>query len=76
MCTKFKCIKENCPRFYSSDNYFETCQLVSKYVLIDKCYGIEAIPERKEEIACKIQKLIGEFTELGELEQLIKNKQD
>ena len=44
---EFKCIKEKCFLYFSSDNYYEVCQLVSKYVLIDECYGIKEIPNKK-----------------------------
>jgi len=73
---KLKCIKEKCFLYFESDNkYFETCQLVSKYILLDKCYGITAIPNKKEEVICKIADLIKEFDCLNELEELIKNNQ-
>ena len=73
---EFKCIKEKCFLYFSSDNYYEVCQLVSKYVLIDKCYGIKEIPNKKEEVVCKIAKLTNELNYLQELEILIRNNQD
>jgi len=73
---KLKCIKENCKFYFESDNlYFETCQLISKYVLLDNCYGITAIPNKKEEVVCKIANLVKELECLNELEELIKNNQ-
>jgi len=72
---EFKCIKEKCFLYFNSDDYFEVCQLVSKYVLIDKCYGIKEIPNKKEELVCKIADLVKELDCLNELEELIKNNQ-
>ena len=72
---EFKCIKEKCFLYFSSDNYYEVCQLVSKYILIDKCYGITAIPNKKEEVTCKIANLVKELDCLNELEELIKSNQ-
>jgi len=74
--TKYlKCIKEKCPYYHNSDDYFETCQLISKYVLLDNCYGISEISNKKEIIVCKIAKLIEELECLNRLENLIKNNQ-
>ena len=73
--TKLKCIKEKCPYYHNSDDYFETCLLISKYVLLDSCYGISEIPNIKEIIVCKIAKLIEEIYYLNELEELIKDNQ-
>ena len=73
---ELKCIKEKCFLYFESDNkYFETCQLVSKYILLDKCYGLTAIPNKKEEVTCKIANLVKELDCLNELEELIKNNQ-
>ena len=73
---KIKCIKELCKFYYDSDdNYFETCQLISKYVLLDNCYGLSEIPNKKEELTCKIAKLVSELEYLNELEELIDNNQ-
>jgi len=75
--TKLKCIKEKCKFYFESDNlYFETCQLISKYVLLDNCYGISEIPNKKEIIVCKIAKLVEELDCLNELEKLIKSNQN
>ena len=74
--TKLKCIKWNCRFYHESDNYFEVCQLVSKYVLLDNCYGISEIPNKKEIIVCKIANLVKELDCLNELEELIRNNQD
>ena len=73
--TKLKCIKWNCKFYHESDNYFETCQLISKYVLLDNCYGLSEIPNKKEELTCKIAKLVSELEYLNELEELIENNQ-
>jgi len=73
--TKLKCIKWNCKFYHESDNYFETCQLISKYVLLDNCYGLSEIPNKKEELTCKIAKLVSELEYLNELEELIRNNQ-
>jgi len=74
--TKLKCIKEKCKFYFESDNlYFETCLLISKYVLLDYCYGLSAIPNKKEEVTCKIAKLVSELDCLNELEELIKDNQ-
>ena len=73
---KIKCIKELCKFYYDSDdNYFETCQLISKYVLLNNCYGLSEIPNKKEELICKIADLVKEYDYLSELESLIKSKQ-
>jgi len=73
--TKLKCIKWNCKFYHESDNYFETCQLISKYVLLDNCYGLSEIPNKKEELTCKIAKLVNELEYLNELKELIGNNQ-
>jgi len=74
--TKLKCIKENCKFYFESDNlYFETCQLISKYILLDYCYGLSEVPNKKEIIVCKIAKLVEELEYLNGLEELIKNNQ-
>jgi len=73
--TKLKCIKWNCKFYHESDNYFETCQLISKYVLLNNCYGLSEIPNKKEELICKIADLVKEYDYLSELESLIKSKQ-
>ena len=73
--TKLKCIKWNCKFYHESDNYFETCQLISKYVLLNNCYGLSEIPNKKEELICKIAKLVKEYDYLSELEELIRNNQ-
>ena len=66
-----KCIKEKCPFYYQSNIYQETCYLTSKYKLLDKCYGILEIPNKKEIIACKISTLINELECLEETNTLI-----
>jgi hypothetical protein len=72
---ELKCIKENCDYYFESDQYFETCNLISKYVLLNKCFGLDNINEKKEEITCKIAKLVSELEYLEGLEELIKNNQ-
>jgi len=73
---KLKCIKEDCKYYYDSgDRYIEVCQLISKYVLLDNCYGLSEIPNKKEIIACKIANLVKELDCLNELEESIKNNQ-
>jgi len=73
---KLKCIRWECKFYHESDNYFETCQLISKYVLLDNCYGLSEIPNKKEELTCKIATLVKEYDYLDGLESLIKNNQD
>jgi len=73
---EYKCIKEKCFLYFNSDDYFEVCQLVSKYILLDKCYGLTAIPNKKEEVVCKIADLIKELDCLNELEELIRSNQN
>lgn len=70
-----KCIKDNCSKYFCSDNYYETCYLLSKRVLLDRCYGIAEIPNKKEEIICKIAKLTEKLNNLNELEKLIRENQ-
>lgn len=72
---EFKCIKDKCKKYFNSDYYYETCYLLSKRVLLDKCHGIEEIPNKKEYIICKIAKLTTELDELEKLEKLIKENQ-
>ena len=69
--TNIKCIKEKCPFYYQSSTYQEVCHLISKYKLLDKCYGILEIPNKKEIIACKIANLINELDCLEETNTLI-----
>jgi len=66
-----KCIKEKCPFYYQSNIYQETCYLISKYKLLDKCYGILEIPNKKEIIACQISELLKELDCLEETNTLI-----
>ena len=75
MCTEFKCIKDKCKYYFTSDNYFETCQLISKNVLLDNCYGLSGVKNRKEKITCKIAKLVSELEYLEGLEDLIRDNQ-
>lgn len=70
-----KCIRDKCFCHFSSDDYFETCYLISKRVLLDQCYGLTEIPNKKEEIICKIAKLTEELNRLDELEKFIKENQ-
>jgi len=72
---ELKCIKEKCKFYFNSDNYMETCYLISKYMLLDKCFGLMEIPAKKEELICQIAKLVEELNELEGLENLIKNNQ-
>jgi len=69
--TNIKCIKEKCPFYYQSNIYQETCYLTSKYKLLDKCYGIMEIPNKKEIIACQISELLKELDCLEETNTLI-----
>jgi len=73
--TNLKCIKDKCGFYFSSDDYFHTCLLVSKYIIPEKCYGIYAIPNKIEVIGCKIGKLLEELECLNELKELVKNNQ-
>ena len=66
-----KCIKEKCPFYYQSNIYQETCYLISKYKLLDICYGILEIPNKKEIIACQISELLKELDCLEETNTLI-----
>lgn len=72
---ELKCIKEKCFCYFQSDNYYETCKLISKYMLLDKCFGLMEIPAKKEELICKIAKLVEELNELEGLENLIRKNQ-
>ena len=69
--TNIKCIKEKCPFYYNSSTYQEVCHLISKYKLLDKCYGILEIPNKKEIIACQISELLKELDCLEETNTLI-----
>lgn len=73
---ELKCIKNKCFCYFESDQYFETCYLISKRVLLDRCYGIDKIPNKREEIVCKIAKLTQELDKLDGLENLIRNNQN
>lgn len=70
-----KCIKDKCYLYFESDRYYETCQLISKRVLLDKCYGLAEIPNKREEIVCRIAKLTQELDKLNGLENLIRDNQ-
>jgi hypothetical protein len=73
---ELKCIKENCDFYFESDNlYYEACQLISKRILLDKCYGLAEVPNKKIEIASKVQKLIKEFDRLCFLESWVEDNQ-
>ena len=73
---KMKCIKHKCPYYFESDNYFEVCQLVSKYCIVGNCIGVNAIKPKMEELACKISKLTTEYSTLSYLEDWIKDNQE
>ena len=73
--TNHKCIRYKCPKFWESDWIIECCALLSKWVLLDKCHGLEEIINRKETIACEIQKLTKEYDELCQIESKIKENQ-
>jgi hypothetical protein len=44
-------------------------------MLLDKCFGLMEIPAKKEELICKIAKLVEELNELEGLENLIRKNQ-
>ena len=71
-----KCIKKECPKHFETDNNYKSCQLASKDLLNDECIGIEMMEAKREEIVCKISKLMNEYCELAELEKYIKEKQE
>ena len=71
-----KCIGEKCDYYSNSNLYQETCQLVSKRVLLDRCYGLDEVVDKREEIGCKIQKLTKEYVYLSLLGELVKDNQD
>ena len=73
---ELKCIKEKCNYYFDSNLYYGTCQLISKKVLLDKCHGLSEIPDKKEEIACRIAKLTEEFDRLCFLENWIRENQN
>lgn len=70
-----RCIRDKCDLFFSSDDYFETCNLVSKRVLLTRCFGLTEVKNKKEEITCKIAKLVSELEYLDGLEELVRNYQ-
>lgn len=72
---ELKCIKEKCSCYWESDSYYETCKLVSRYLLLDKCYGLSEVQNKKEEITCQIAKLVSELEYLNGLENLVRNNQ-
>lgn len=74
---ELKCIKENCQYYFESDNlYYETCKLISKRVLLDKCHGLTEVPNKQIEIASKIAKLTQEFDQLCLLENWVRDNQN
>ncbi len=73
---QLKCIKTKCDYYNEVRLHQEVCQLISKRVLLDKCYGLDEIPDKREEIACRIQKLTQEFVYLTSLENLVKENQE
>lgn len=73
---ELKCIKEKCGFYFESDGYYEICQLISKRVLLDRCYGLAEVPDKKEEVACKIAKLTEEYDRLCFLESWVEDNQN
>lgn len=73
---ELKCIKNKCDYYWSSDDYYETCYLISKRVLLNKCYGLAEVPSKKEELICKIAKLTEEYNQLCLLESWIMENQE
>lgn len=66
-----KCIKEQC-KYYLESDIFETCSLVGMPIT-DKCVGRDEITQRKEDLLCKIGKLLADYEDLCNLEsKLIK----
>jgi len=74
--SNLKCIKENCKYYHNSSDYFESCELLSKYVLLDKCYGLSETQNKQENLACKISNLINELQYLNNLKSLIECHQN
>jgi len=71
----YKCIRDKCRYYHESVIYNETCQLVSKRVLLGECFGLDEVNNKKEEIACKIQKLTQEFEYVSFLEDWVRDNQ-
>ena len=71
----FKCLKNQCSMYYSSDDYFETCQVVNEYCVAGNCIGYDKINSKMEEIVCKISKLTNEYNTLAELKKYIIDSQ-
>ena len=72
---ELKCIRDKCSFYQESSIYHETCGLVSKRVLLDECYGLDEVVNKREEIACRIQKLTQEFEYLTFLKDWVKDNQ-
>jgi hypothetical protein len=71
----FKCLKNQCSMYYSSDDYFEICHVVDEYCVAGDCIGYDKIDSKMEEIACKISKLTNEYNTLAELKKYIIDNQ-
>lgn len=64
-----RCIKQSCKYYFESD-IFSICNLSNRPILYD-CVGLDEITPKKEELLCKIGKLLKEYEELTETENNI-----
>ena len=73
---ELKCIKKLCKYYFESDEYFEVCQLASKYCIVGKCIGLEFIKSKMEQIDCQISELVREYNSLSPLREWIEENQE
>jgi hypothetical protein len=69
------CIKNKC-YFYSNSDIYEFCRLKSEYLRNQKCIGFCEIDKKKEELTCKIGKLLEEYDVLKMLKRYISSNQE
>ncbi len=72
---ELKCIRGLCKFYFESDQYFEVCQLTSKYCVTGKCIGLEFIKPKIEQVDYQISKLTSEYNYLSHLEEWIEDNQ-
>ncbi len=64
-----RCVKNHCKFYFDSDIY-SICNLSNRPILYE-CVGWNEITPKKEELLCKIGKLLEEYDKLVELENKI-----
>ena len=77
MTTNLKCVKRKCKYYFTSDNYYISCQIAKEYILNGNgnCIGVRYSNKLAEDMACKISKMVSEYNSLKQLPEFIKNNQ-